>query len=222
MNLFAPGAHAPRRGFVLLVTLALLSLLSMLAILFVRRTQSEQTVSRCYLERVRARMLAEAGLERAIAGVRAMEMQQAWLDPRDDWSYKELYTRLEFPPADFPALPGLRAPGTPPKALEDAVYVSYYDPAHVKVDARGVRRGYSGAVGGTHERDGDTYSLKILDCASQLNVNNFDLPAVGALPAHPGNAALFRMLDGLGQALGEPNLGSQTILNHILARRRLG
>ncbi|MBI5366029.1 MAG: hypothetical protein HZA54_03250 [Planctomycetes bacterium] len=221
----APRRHSRRSirgGFVLLVVLGMLGALALLAVVFVRMAQVEEQVSRGYLHQARARTVAEAGLERAIAELRARDLGSAWNDPRDAWTYKELYTPLEFPPADYPDLAGLRAFGTPPRRLEDAQYVSFYDPARIKTDAAGVKHGYSGDVGGTFDTAGDTYALKIIDCASQINVNNFDLPAAGPVPAHPGNPGLFRMLDNLGGLVGEPTLGTTLLRNYIQGRRAQG
>ncbi|MBI3272265.1 MAG: hypothetical protein HYZ53_24960 [Planctomycetes bacterium] len=203
------------RGYVLLVAMGVLGILAFLSTVFLRMTQVEQSATKTYVDKVRARMMAMAGIERAMGDVRGMEMHQAWLDPRDPWTYKELYTDVEFP-----SMKGLRTFKTPPKQLEDAVYVSFYDPSRMKNG-----KGFSGSVGGTYEPDGDTYALKVIDCASQINVNNFDLPAGGAgVPAHPGNANLFKMLNNL-DALLEPGVNpplGTAIQTYVTQRRAQG
>ncbi|MBI3269164.1 MAG: hypothetical protein HYZ53_09080 [Planctomycetes bacterium] len=205
----------PPRGAALVFSVSALVLLASTAVLFVGVARAGRDAAQGYVLHARARMLAAAGLERAIAELRSMELRQAWLDPRDAWSYKELYTDVELPPDRFSGFAPGRRFGQPVRRLEDAVHVSFRDPA---LSREG--RACSGALGGTFEPAGDTYSLKVLDCAGQINLNNFDAPAAGALPAHPGNPNLFRMVDNLGAVMGAGPLGADLAACVGLRRRR--
>ncbi|MBI3270468.1 MAG: pilus assembly PilX N-terminal domain-containing protein [Planctomycetes bacterium] len=68
----------PPRGYVLIVSLGLLALMSVLSLSFIIVSRSEQGVARNYVDKVRAEMLAEGGVERAIGELTAIDMNQPW------------------------------------------------------------------------------------------------------------------------------------------------
>ncbi|MBI2923332.1 MAG: hypothetical protein HYY18_19930, partial [Planctomycetes bacterium] len=78
------------RGFVLLVALGVLGVLGLLAATFATLSRVERAVSNSYVDKVRAKMLAQSGIERAIASIRGRAMIQAWDDTRNDWYYREM------------------------------------------------------------------------------------------------------------------------------------
>ena len=82
-------AASRSRAFVLLVSLGVLGVLGLLAATFATLSRVERAVSTSYVDKVRAKMLAQSGVERAIAALRGRSIIQAWDDPRNDWFYRE-------------------------------------------------------------------------------------------------------------------------------------
>ncbi len=82
--------RAGRRGAALIVSLSVLVVLSLLATVFAGMAEVERTISRNYVDDVRARMLAETGIQEAVARIRrAMERgedlnRNGVLDPGED------------------------------------------------------------------------------------------------------------------------------------------
>ncbi|KAF0245930.1 MAG: hypothetical protein FD180_1192 [Planctomycetota bacterium] len=168
------------RGFVILVALGILGVLGLLAAAFATLSRVERAVSASYVDKVRARLLADSGVERALAAIRARNLIQAWDDTRNDWYYREMLNgpvgSLTYSPATIAALGGYtpsRPYGAPSRRLEqvcdDALLsgvpagLSFGDPA---------RAWMSGSMPGSYEIDGDFYAVKAVDCASQLFVND--------------------------------------------------
>lgn len=204
------GAARGKRAYALLVTIGILGVLGMLATAFARMSQIEADVSASFVDRVRARMLAEAGLEATMGKLRGIESSKAWSDLRDGWVYGEMLTPLESPT-------GPRAYKSPPKRLEDSKLPSWGSAAKVKPDGRG----FTDSIGGTYEKEGDLFSVKVLDAASMINCNNFDRPAEFGQPAHPGNQNLVKMLNTLGALLGAGNIGTD-LMTEVVKRRTAG
>jgi hypothetical protein len=168
------------RGFVLIVALGVLGVLALLAATFATLSHVEKSVSASYVDRVRARLLAQSGVERTIAALSYKATKQAWDDTRDEWYYREMLNApvgsLTWSAATVAALDGFtptRAYGAAPRSLEQVVDatlatgtpggLSFPDPA----DPR-----FSGSLDGTYELNGDIYAVRVLDCASQLYVND--------------------------------------------------
>ncbi|MCE9584386.1 MAG: hypothetical protein K8T20_18010 [Planctomycetes bacterium] len=184
------------RGFVLLVALGILGVLGLLAAAFATLSRVERVVSASYVDKVRAKLLAESGLERAIAEIRSRDQIQAWDDTRNSWYYREMLNgpvgTFSYSPATIASLNGFtptRAYGTPPRRLEVAV-----DDAIQNGTLAGLslgdptRPGASGEMPGTYEKGGDFYAIKALDCASMLFVND-------------QNPQIQRLLNNLGVIL---------------------
>src|SRR6185436_3793416 len=116
------------RGFVLLVALGVLGVLGLLAATFATLSRVERNVSNSYVDKVRAKLLAQSGIERAIASIRGRAMIQSWDDPRNDWYYREMLN-AEGGGLTYPAVvkksvwkyTPTRAYGMPPRNLEAAV-----------------------------------------------------------------------------------------------------
>ncbi len=129
------------------MVLALLGLLCVLALSFARVTALEGRASASRVEEVRARLLAEAGVERALSEIR-LASRRPWDGPDVAWFYRG---SDGLPSGHGVALrdasrPSLAAPGT----------------------AWG--RAYSGSPAGTWEPLGDTYVLSIVDAASKIDL----------------------------------------------------
>lgn len=197
----APAWH---KGHALLTVTALLGLLSLTATSFVTIATQERRTAQNHILQVRARMLAEAGIERAVSDLRStatatddlgsspLQRRQAWSDPRDDYFY-----------ADLQAAPfGPRPYGSAPAPLAHARRISYAA-ALAPFDAS---CSISGQLGGTFGPASDTFALKVIDCAAQINVNDH-------------NAALARILDQLGAVTGVERVGGLTLGAAIVGTR---
>ncbi|MFC1587663.1 PilX N-terminal domain-containing pilus assembly protein, partial [Planctomycetota bacterium] len=137
-------------GIVLIVVLGVLALMSVLAITFVSLTRLERSISKNYVNRTKALMIAESGIENAIIKI------QSWsgaLSPAElaDMSYN---------------------PSAPEASLQDAEQPSF---AVSQAPPAGINGAVSGFVGpGTYIANGDFYKLKVEDEAGKLNLNDSD------------------------------------------------
>ena len=206
------------RGFVLLVALGVLGVLGLLAATFATLSRVERAVSNSYVDKVRAKMLAQSGVERAIASIRGRAMIQSWDDQRNDWYYREMLN-VETGTLVYPAIVKTdlwkfvptRAYGMPPRSLESAL-----DDGLVNGVANGIsfpqalspsaNEPFSGQFPGTYENRGDVYALKVLDCASMINVNDGGKNTVRMLNAL---GSILKCADGSLVSTGGFNLGDQ-------------
>ncbi|MFC1587443.1 PilX N-terminal domain-containing pilus assembly protein [Planctomycetota bacterium] len=136
-------------GIVLIVVLGVLALLSVLAITFVSMTRLEKAIAANYVDRTRAILAAESGVDHAIARLRAM--------PGGVLSFQDTEA-LKYNP-DNPNLP-----------LDQASQPSFL--ARVDVGTDGSLDPVSGVVGSSHTANGDYFKLKVQDCSSKLNLND--------------------------------------------------
>jgi hypothetical protein len=162
--------------------MGILTLLVVFGISFVTLTNIERTASRNYIDGVQARMIARAGLERAVAELRRHAETKAFDDSRpqpagDPWIFRDRYA-------------------TTPVGLRTTAQISY--PVQAPTDSGGVYRFrteandgttlplfVSGVMGQSYTNGLDCYKLKILDCSSMIYVNS------------PDGAALQRMVKNL-------------------------
>ncbi|MFC1586748.1 PilX N-terminal domain-containing pilus assembly protein [Planctomycetota bacterium] len=140
---------AKRKGIVLIVVLGVLALLSVLAITFVSMTRLEKAIASNYVDRTRAILTAESGIDHAIACLLAMN--GGALSAQDA-------AALQYNPDD------------PAKPLEQAEQPSFM--ARVDVRNDGSFDPVSGVTGSTHTANGDYFKLKVEDCSSKLNLND--------------------------------------------------
>jgi hypothetical protein len=168
-----------RRGATLLVSIAILTLLAVFAIAFVNLVSFERAASANYVDGVRARMIARAGIERAIAEMKEVAQARSYSDPTTD---RWLYTY------QTPANPGNR-----PTSLLTTTKPSLGYVPDTNLDMFGQDLVVSGVTGtGTYGPSSiDCYKLKILDTQSQININ------------HPDPDAACRMLKHLLQRTSE-------------------
>ncbi|NUN50054.1 MAG: hypothetical protein HUU15_14595 [Candidatus Brocadiae bacterium] len=188
------------RGFVLLVALGVLGVLGLLAATFATLSRVERVVSNSYVDKVRAKMLAQSGIERAIASIRGRAMVQSWDDQRNDWYYREMLnaeggTTIVYPAAvksDIWKYTPTRGYGMPPRSLElafeDGMTGGVNGISFPQPQSPTVNEAFSGEFPGTYMARGDVYALKVLDCASMINVND-------------GGEQAKRMLNNLGDIL---------------------
>ncbi|MCA8921711.1 MAG: hypothetical protein KDD82_07855 [Planctomycetes bacterium] len=172
------------RGTTLLFALGILTLLAVFGVTFVAVTKTERSASANYTQAVRARLLARAGVERALAELQRLAKHRHYSHPvADGWAYSDSL------PADDPgAIPvgdrnDLLYTLNPSFPTTEAGIPFFGSPNLVhSAELSGMGRSVNNGI--------DCYKLKILDEPSMLNLN------------HPDPAAIKRMLKNLLQAAG--------------------
>lgn len=175
-----PAARAAkRRGATLLVSIAILTLLAVFSIAFVQLVNFERRASANYIDAVRARMAARAGVQRAIAELQRIAARKHYSDARptadggDGWAFS--YRTPEKDGGNSAGRPSSLLTTTRPSfRMTDTGRMFFNRPLE-----------YSGEISSSYNLGLDVYKLKILDAASQLNVN------------HPDDASVARMLKNL-------------------------
>ena len=165
------------RGATLMFALAILALLVLFSTVFARLMSIERRASAYYRDRVRSKLAARAGIERAIVELRAVAGQNHYSDPyKGGWKYHSL---------DLAARP----PGLPTGENVDLLTTRYpsFRQVHGDPDIRlwGDTLVYSGSLGTFDDGSLLVYKLKVLDGGSQLNLN------------HPDQRSANRMLKNL-------------------------
>ena len=160
-----------RRGVVLLFVLGVLVMLAVMALVFAAFVQAATTASSNRLLAVRAELLANSGLERALAELR----DAVALYPYDDLTLPWAFADNNKNPLHGKSLQDLLREANEPDMLKANI------PVFVK-----------GALGGLYCLNGDQFAVRVLDCASQINLNGGQDPKI-----------IARMLDVLGWALSK-------------------
>lgn len=200
-------------GVTLIVVLGVLTLMVLLATVFASMTSTERSISRNYLDTVRAKLAAQTGIDRSLELIMGV-VEKGWFDKGEfdkAWMYYGSQSNESMAP-----VPGTR--------LEEAVNPSFaweteatqnpYDNNSLPrtLTVRGKPIGLSGFLpGGTYGDNGDFYSLKVLDCQSMINVND----------GHKGgrnfsvSQNLERILNNFGRipTIDIPNLGTNILNN---------
>jgi len=148
------------RGSMLIVAMGILALMSIMAITFARLMKLESDASNNYIDMIRAKLCAESGYERAKISLRESMTGRPIDEVHDSVSDSWVYKDKS----------GNLAYGT---LVEDSDNPSY-----------------EGPLGGTYKDKGNIYKVKVMDCASQLNLN-------GRQPR------LAEMLDTLGRSIAK-------------------
>lgn len=169
-------ADARERGSVLLFSVAILILLSVFGVVFARLMNLERRASAFYRDRVRAKLAARAGIERAIVQLQVAAGNRHWSAPwgppwdatGDRWGYRMV-------------APASLEQGRP-LDLQSTVEPSFWEPDPDGRRRLGSNLTYSGALGEPYAKSILIYRLKILDAASMVNLN------------HPDGFAARRML----------------------------
>jgi hypothetical protein len=202
-------ANHRNRGAVLIVVLGVLAILALLATTFATLQATEKQVSRNYLDTVRAKLLAQSGLQDAEARLREYfpfrYFDAAAANAPKPWKFwsADVTETVEPPPKD---------------RVEDAKNPSFAvemdpDPTDPNVKPRllridGKERGLSGTHGsGTYARHGDHYVLKVSDLSGRLYVND----GLDGGPDGSVSQNLKRLLNVLGEILQVPRLGDQLL-----------
>lgn len=191
----SPRQLSDSRGIVLLLTLGILGLLSVLAISFVSLSRLERSISRNYVDRTRAVLCAESGIESAV-----LELQSR--------TGAELSAAMACVPANpasplhLLSQPSFASPEAPPAAVSGKV--SGFVDSEAGVAARGM------------------FKLRVIDESARLNLNDSDLPMEATDPA--GQGRLFSLLSALASECGggDPIFGLEAATAILTARVALG
>jgi hypothetical protein len=147
-----------RRGSILLVSICILAALSVFALAFasIVRLESRAALNAC--DTVRARMVADAGLERALFLLTRCELADPVTTFHAPWTYRSQDGASwgHGLPLDQAKNPSFRA-GVTPEGLA-----------------------YSGIVSGTYRAGGDHFALKVVDANARLSLNG-QQPALGSM-----------------------------------------
>lgn len=131
-------------GIALLMVLAVLALMSVLAVTFVRLSQMERGISRNYVDRTTALIVAESGIDHAFA--RILAFRGGVIRPDE-------FADMRFVPDD-----------ADPENLAIARHVSF--------QAGGAPAPVSGTVSGRYRTDGDYFVLRVSDESGKINLND--------------------------------------------------
>jgi Tfp pilus assembly protein PilX len=83
------GSRRKMRGSMLIVAMGILTLMSIMAITFARLMKLESAASTNYLNMIRAKLLAESGLERAKVSLRSVASANSYDSINDPWVFKD-------------------------------------------------------------------------------------------------------------------------------------
>jgi len=212
-----------KKGAVLIVVLGVLAVLALLATTFATLQATEKVVARNYLDTVRAKMLAQSGVQDAEARLREFFPFRYFdtVNPNAPRSWK--YWGIDSTPWET------KEPN-PKDKLEESTNPSFavekeaiQDPTNANVEPRlmmveGKNRGVSGFMG-TNSYDalhGDNYVLKISDISGRIYVNDgLDGGQTGSVTQN-----LKRILNVLGEILGSQGLGDKIVNNRPSAGYR--
>jgi hypothetical protein len=189
-------------GIVLIIVLGVLVLLALLATSFATLQSIEHRVTHNYTDEVRAKLVAQSGIDAALARLNDLA-HRGWL--RDDveessWIY---FGATADESGDPDLATPLESARNPSFAIEEEHPQNPGDGARTpkRIQVEGSDVGLSGIVGGTYCSNGDLYSLKVLDAQSMINVND----GVAWGPLHSVSQNLQRLLNVLGE---QPSLAA--------------
>lgn len=171
------GARRRDAGSMLVIALGVLALLSILAVTFVSLMKLELLASKNYVDGVKARLIAEGGMEEALTELKSRGGLDGITNINDDWVYAN--GNYSYPLEQAKARAG--------QALQGA--------------DRLLRTSYDGNLGGSYAKKGDRYKIEVIDAQCQFNLNNvFDNS--GTLdPAQRESNVYTRALRCLGEAI---------------------
>lgn len=198
-------------------------MLALLATTFATLQATEKQVAHNYLDTVRAKLLAQSGVQDAEAKLREYFPFRYFntVNPMapQPWKYWGLNTtenpllgeplptdQIEFAKNPSFAIEAINGIAENPQDPTD----SNVTPKLVSIE--GVQRGLSGYQGGTYATHGDQYVLKVSDTSGRLYINDgVDGTAQGKNNSVSRN--MRRMLNVLGDVLTTANLGQKIIDN---------
>ncbi|MFC1587664.1 PilX N-terminal domain-containing pilus assembly protein [Planctomycetota bacterium] len=185
----------PRHGMVLIVVLGVLALMSILAITFVSLTRLERSISKNYVDRTKAIMIAESGIENAIIKIQ---------------SFSGVLSSTELADMTY-------NPSAPEASLQDAEKPSF---AVSQTPPAGINGTVSGFVGpGTYIAKGDFYKLKVEDESGKLNLNDSDNLTD---PGDSSTGRLSTIVRNLAELIFSPTYGQEigtVVVGKIMQKR---
>jgi hypothetical protein len=215
-----------RKGAVLIVVLGVLAVLALLATTFATLQATEKQVARNYLDTVRAKLLAQSGVQDAEARL------------RDYFPFRYFDTVNLNAPRPWKYWGADRTETVEPSAkdrLEDALNPSFaieanagnsleipQNPTDPNVNPKTVRiemrdKGISGIHGsGTYAVHGDHYALKVSDISGRIYVND----GLDGGPQGSVSQNLKRILNILGEIVQVPQLGDRILQSRPLTGYR--
>jgi len=170
------------RGNVALASiLVVTSVIILVAITLNTYNQIQMELKHCYLNKIRAKMIAYQGLENAIAQLVEMDfdglMNRNTNDlKRGGWAYYGEDSNKDGILNRGEDINDNKTLDTETCLINMALRPSFAlvdnerNPVFIQV-SNGARLGYSGALNNTYPQGSDIYSLKITDCHSQININ---------------------------------------------------
>jgi hypothetical protein len=210
-----------RKGAVLIIVLGVLAVLALLATTFATLQATERQVAVNYLDTVRAKLLAQSGVQDAEAKLREYfpfrYFNTVKVDAPKPWKYwgQDNNEKTEPLPDDKlelatnPSFAIEAGPGNVAESPQNPLDDNYF-PKQVTIEGRPA--GLSGYQGGTYATHGDQYILKVSDASGRLYVND----GVDGTPMGKQNSVsrnMRRMINVLGDVLQTSKLGDRLIDN---------
>lgn len=161
---------ARRRGSMLIVAMGVLTLLSILAVTFVSLMRLELQASKNYVDGVKARLIAEGGLEKALAELKYRGGIESASKPDSQWNYADGNYWL--------ALEDARIPGVKDSSGKEIIPA---DPDYQEHDVGlpgdpnykpSNRVSFWGTLGRSYNNGYDRYKVAVIDAQTQFNLNN--------------------------------------------------
>ncbi len=204
-----------KRGAVLIVVLAVLLILALLGTVFVTLTSLEKSISRNYVDDVRARLIAQSGVDHGVERLRDTLPRSFFDAAPSDTAWIYFGSVADETAAPNPAAP-IETALNPSFAVEADGNPTAGSPAPRTVIVEGKAVGYSGtSESGRYGLGGDQYSLRVSDCSSQININD----GVPWGPNHSVSQNLRRVLNVLG---AQPGVNVPGLGDLVLAKRPRG
>jgi len=211
-----------RKGAVLIIVLGVLAVLALLATTFATLQATERQVAHNYLDTVRAKLLAQSGVQDAEAKLREYfpfrYFNTVNVKAPKPWKYwGQDPTETVEPPVDdkleLAVNPSFAIEADPNKnVVENPQDPTDPNVTPKKVSIEGKIVGVSGYQGGSYSMHGDQYVLKVTDMSGRLYVNDgVDGTEQGKMNSVSRN--MRRILNVLGDVLSTSKLGEKIIDN---------
>ncbi len=208
-----------RKGAVLIIVLGVLVILALLATAFVTLQTTERQVARNYLDTVRAKLVAQSGVEDAAARLRDYFPARMFEDSMNSKLWKFWGNSLDenvepgSDPAEDPLLRTLERAKNPSFAIEEDgnPLQGTPRPKLLKIMINGTQQEVG--MSGFHESGAygvicaETYALKLSDLQGRINVNDgVEMGRTGSVSQN-----LKRILNIVGTQCSLPSLGDRTV-----------
>jgi len=211
-----------RKGAVLIIVLGVLAVLALLAVTFSTLQATERQIAHNYMDTVRAKLLAQSGIQDAEAKLReyfpGRYFNSVNAKAPKPWKYwGQDPTEMIEPPVDdlieFALNPSFAIEADPLKNVAENPQDptdSNVNPKRVSIE--GKLCGLSGYQGGTYAIHGDQYVLRVNDTSGRLYVND----GVDGTPNGKNSSVsrnMCRILNVLGDVIQTAKLGDRIINN---------